>query len=191
VSSPPEEGTPSIPVEVCAVCPLRSRCTSSLTGSYVTIGPDKELLAAGRADQTTPAFKAIYNRKRPTVERVISGVVRNGGRKATIAAGGKVLQQLTLKVAAENLLGMLRLRLTWRNGRGLRTRLSEPVPRRECRSHLSAGCHSCRDRVGWIHAEESAFFSALVRPPPKYIGRISGGRQRSSSSTGDVNGPSC
>jgi Transposase DDE domain len=71
------------------VCPLGSRCTSSLTGSHVTIGPDKELLATDGVDQTTPAFKAIYNRKRPTVERVISGMVRNGGRKATIAAGAR------------------------------------------------------------------------------------------------------
>lgn len=106
------------PAGACTACPLRSRCTNSAGGRSVTVGPHEELLAAARAGQKTPAFKAAYNGKRPTVERVIARVVRNGGRKARYRGRLKVLEQVTLKAAAENLLRMLRLGLTWRMGLG-------------------------------------------------------------------------
>lgn len=108
------ELTFEFPAETCAVCALRSRCTSSQKGRRVTIGPHEELLAAARAEQKTPAFKAFYNTKRPTVERVISRVVRNGGRKARYRGRHRVSEQITLKVAAENLLRMFRLGLAWK-----------------------------------------------------------------------------
>lgn len=108
------ELTFKFPADVCARCPLRSQCTSSPKGRRVTIGPYEELLADARAEQKTPGFKAIYNAKRPTVERVIFRVVRNGGRKARYRGRRKVLEQVTLKVAGENLLRMLRLGLIWK-----------------------------------------------------------------------------
>lgn len=102
------------PAEICAGCPLRTGCTSSPWGRRVVVGPHERLLAEARARQRTAEFKAAYNARRPTVERVISRVVRNGGRKARYRGRRKVLEQVTLKAAAENLLRMLRLGLTWK-----------------------------------------------------------------------------
>lgn len=101
------------PAEVCARCPLREQCTSSKNGRAVTMGPHEALLAKARAEQKTEAFKQIYNGKRPTVERVISRVVRRGGRKAKYRGRVKVAEQLTLKAAAENLLRLLKLGTQW------------------------------------------------------------------------------
>jgi len=99
--------------EVCAACVLRSRCTSSPVGRKVTVGPYEELLSEARIRQRTDQFKAIYNGKRPTVERVISRLVRRGGRKARYRGRDRVAEQIALKAAGENLLRMLRLGLTW------------------------------------------------------------------------------
>ncbi|MDP9296617.1 MAG: transposase, partial [Actinomycetota bacterium] len=100
------------PAEICAACPLRSGCTSSRNGRRVTVGPHEPLLAAARARQRTLEFKRVYNGKRPTVERVISRLVRRGGRKARYRGREKVAAQVTLKAAGENLLRMLRLGLS-------------------------------------------------------------------------------
>jgi IS5 family transposase len=97
--------------EICAGCSLRPSCTSSRHGRRVTISPHEGLLAEARARQRTPEFKATYNGKRPTVERVISRLVRKGGRKARYRGRHKVAAQLTLKAAGENFLRMLRLGL--------------------------------------------------------------------------------
>lgn len=101
------------PAEVCATCPLRPDCTSSRNGRKVTVGPYENLLAEARARQRTEEFKHIYNGKRPTVERVISRLVRRGGRKARYRGREKVAAQVTLKAASENFLRMLRLGLSW------------------------------------------------------------------------------
>jgi IS5 family transposase len=98
--------------EICAACELRSLCTSSRNGRRVMIGPYEELLAEARARQRTKEFKAIYNGKRPTVERVISRLVRRGGRKARYRGRDRVAAQVSLKAAGENLLRMLRLGLS-------------------------------------------------------------------------------
>ena len=99
--------------EICATCPLRAQCTSSRHGRKVVVGPHEPLLAEARARQRTWEFKAIYNAKRPTVERVISRLVRRGGRKARYRGRDKVAAQVSLKAASENLLRMLRLGLSW------------------------------------------------------------------------------
>jgi IS5 family transposase len=101
------------PAEVCATCPLRSQCTSSSTGRRVTIGRYEQLLAEARARQRTSEFTKVYNAKRPTVERVISRLVRRSGRKARYRGREKIAAQVTLKAATENLLRMLRLGLNW------------------------------------------------------------------------------
>ncbi len=101
------------PAETCTACPLRSGCTSSPNGRTITLSPHHALLTEARAHQRTEAFKAIYDQKRPTVERVISRLVRRGGRKARYRGTLRVREQLTLKASAENLLRMLRLGLTW------------------------------------------------------------------------------
>lgn len=104
--------------ETCAGCPLRDQCTSSPDGRSITIGPYEGLLAAARAQSRTDLFKAVYNGKRPTVERVIYRVVRNGGRKARYRGQIKVTEQLRLKAGAENLARMLRRGLVWTPGTG-------------------------------------------------------------------------
>ncbi|MGH2676215.1 MAG: IS1182 family transposase [Actinomycetota bacterium] len=101
------------PAEVCAACPLRAQCTSSPRGRKVTIGRYEQLLAEARARQRTQKFKQVYNAKRPTVERVISRLVRRGGRKARYRGRDKIAAQVTLKAASENLLRLLRLGLSW------------------------------------------------------------------------------
>lgn len=104
------------PAQTCASCELRAQCTTSTHarfGRRVTAGPYEELLARARARQKTEAFKAVYNSKRPTVERVIYRVVRNGGRKARYRGRAKVAEQIWMKAAAENLLRMVRLGLGW------------------------------------------------------------------------------
>ncbi len=102
-----------LPAEICADCVLRERCTSSPNGRTIRTGPHEALLAEARAQQNTEEFKLIYNGKRPTVERVIYRVVRNGGRKARYRSRAKVGEQVRLKSAAENLVRMLRLGLVW------------------------------------------------------------------------------
>lgn len=105
------------PAQTCASCALRAQCTTSTNarfGRRVKVGPHEELLADARAEQQTDEFKAVYNGKRPTVERVIYRVVRNGGRKARYRGRAKVTEEVRTKAAAENLVRMLRLGLVWR-----------------------------------------------------------------------------
>lgn len=112
------------PAETCASCPLREQCTTSINariGRRVTVGPHEKLLADARAQQQTDEFKAIYNGKRPTVERVIYRVVRKGGRKARYRGRAKVTEQIRTKAAAENLVRMLRLGLVWTGEAGWAT----------------------------------------------------------------------
>jgi IS5 family transposase len=101
------------PAEVCNRCVLKDRCTSSPKGRSITIGPHESLLTEARAFQLTDEFKAIYNSKRPTVERVVYRMVRNGGRKARYRGRVKVTEQMRMKATAENLVRMLRLGLVW------------------------------------------------------------------------------
>jgi hypothetical protein len=97
---------------VCNRCPLRWECTGSLKGRSLQVGPHHDLLVQARADQRTEGFKGIYRSKRPTVERVISRIVRKG-RTARYRGTARVEEQVTLKAAAENLVRMLGLGLVW------------------------------------------------------------------------------
>jgi hypothetical protein len=102
------------PTELCEPCPLRTECTSAKArGRSITFGPHEDVLADARKRWRTQEFKAIYNGKRPTVERVIYRLVRNGGRKARYRGRGCVREQITLKASVENLVRMLALRLAW------------------------------------------------------------------------------
>jgi transposase len=100
------------PAEVCNRCPLRWGCTGSLKGRSLQVGPHHDLLVQARSEQRTEGFKRIYTTKRPTVERVISRVVRKG-RKARYRGRVKVEEQVVAKAAAENLVRMFRLGLVW------------------------------------------------------------------------------
>lgn len=107
------------PRAACDACALRPSCTTAPgRGRRVTFGPHERILAEARARQRTPEFKRIYRKTRPTVERVISRLVRRGGRKARYLGRSKVEAQLTLKAAIENLLRMTRLGLRWTDEAG-------------------------------------------------------------------------
>jgi hypothetical protein len=55
----------------CASCPLAARCTTAKAGRTITIGRYEAWLAAGRARQSDPVWKADYRATRPKVERKI------------------------------------------------------------------------------------------------------------------------
>jgi IS5 family transposase len=101
------------PAVVCAACPLRAACTSSERGRSVSVGPHESLLSAARAWQRTDEFKLAYRSTRPTVERVISRLVRRGGRKARYRRRSRVHEQLLMKAAVENFVTMARKGLSW------------------------------------------------------------------------------
>jgi IS5 family transposase len=71
------------------------------------------LRLAARASQGTDEFKAIYRSQRPIVERVISRLVRRGGRKARYRTRLRVQEQAHAKAAVENFVTMARRGLTW------------------------------------------------------------------------------
>jgi len=106
------------PAATCAACPLRTACTISDRGRTVSVGPHEGLLSAARAWQQTAAFKVPYRTQRPTVERVISRLVRRGGRKARYRRRLRVQEQLHMKAAAENFATMARKGLTWTSPTG-------------------------------------------------------------------------
>ena len=106
------------PAATCASCLLRAQCTSSPNGRQVATGPNEVFLSQARRDFRTEPFKQVYNSKRPTVERVIYRLVRNGGRKARYRGMDRVCEQSTLKAAAENLARMLTMGLQWTDQKG-------------------------------------------------------------------------
>jgi hypothetical protein len=104
----------------CRACPLAAQCTRSRQGRTITIGPHETALAAARACQQDPAWKADYTATRPKVERKIGHLMRrrHGGRRARVRGQDKVAADFALLAAAVNLarlavLGLARRRGTW------------------------------------------------------------------------------
>jgi hypothetical protein len=89
----------------CAACPLASRCTTAKAGRTITIGHYEAFLAAGRARQTDPAWRAGYRATRPKVERKIAHLMRrrHGGRRARVRGLTKIAADFSLLAAAVNL----------------------------------------------------------------------------------------
>jgi hypothetical protein len=98
---------------LCAACPLAAKCTSSRSGRTIHLGEHERHLAAARARQTDPQWKADYTQTRPTVERKIAHLMRrkHGGRRARVRGKPKVAADFQLLAAAVNLarLGVLGL----------------------------------------------------------------------------------
>jgi IS5 family transposase len=94
-------------------CPLRSKCTSAAAGRTVSISPHEVHLAAGRARQADPVWKADYRATRPKVERKIGHLMRrrHGGRRARVRGLVKVAADFSLLAAAVNLARLARLGL--------------------------------------------------------------------------------
>lgn len=104
----------------CTTCPLATQCTTAKTGRSITIGHYEAFLAAGRARQTDPVWKADYRATRPKVERKIGHLMRrrHGGRRARVRGLAKVTADFSLLAAAVNLarlavLGITRTTTGW------------------------------------------------------------------------------
>jgi hypothetical protein len=89
----------------CSVCPLRDTCTTSVAGRLVTIHPHEATLAAARARQRQPAWRADYRATRPKVERKLAHLLRrrHGGRRARVRGLVRVAQDWKLLAGAVNL----------------------------------------------------------------------------------------
>jgi hypothetical protein len=89
----------------CSVCPLRQVCTSSVRGRVVAVHPREAALAAARARQRDPAWRADYRATRPKVERKLAHLLRrrHGGRRARVRGLVRVGQDFKLLAAAINL----------------------------------------------------------------------------------------
>jgi hypothetical protein len=89
----------------CATCPLRGQCTDAKTGRSITIGHHEARLAAARARQADPVWRADYRATRPKVERKIAHLMRrrHGGRRARMRGQARIATDFTLLAAAVNL----------------------------------------------------------------------------------------
>ena len=95
-------GTVHFPAATCAVCPLRTQCTSSLHGRSVHIHPDEPLLAELRARQHTPLGRAKL-RERVGVEHTLAHVGHWQGRRARYCGLRKNLFDLRRCAVVTNL----------------------------------------------------------------------------------------
>lgn len=100
---------------MCKGCPLRARCTTSVTGRSMTVHEHDALLRAARRQAETPAFQQVYRRHRPMVERSIAWLTR-GNRKVRYRGVRKNDHWLHLRVAGLNLRRLLNLGLTRTDG---------------------------------------------------------------------------
>jgi hypothetical protein len=89
----------------CSVCPLRQACTTSMRGRVVAVHPHEAELAAARARQRDPSWRADYRATRPKVERKLAHLLRrrHGGRRARVRGLVRVTQDFRLLAAAVNL----------------------------------------------------------------------------------------
>jgi IS5 family transposase len=101
----------------CRGCPLRQRCTTSVSGRTVTIHEHHDLMAAARAHAHTAEFTDSYRQHRPMVERSIAWLVRRGGRKVRYRGIARNQIGLAHRCAAINLNRLVNLGLhhdgTW------------------------------------------------------------------------------
>jgi IS5 family transposase len=102
----------------CRGCPLRQRCTTSVSGRTIKIHEHHDLMAAARAHALTDEFTGPYRQHRPMVERSIAWLVRRGGRKVRYRGIARNQIGLSHRCAAINLNRLVNLGLhhdgTWR-----------------------------------------------------------------------------
>jgi hypothetical protein len=96
---------------LCRGCPLRSRCTTSVTGRSLTLHEHETLLRAARRQAETPQFQSVYRQHRPMVERSIAWLTRRN-RKVRYRGTAKNDHWLHHRAAAINLHRMITLGLT-------------------------------------------------------------------------------
>jgi hypothetical protein len=102
----------------CASCPLAAQCTTAKGGRTIYVGPYEQQIAAARARQCDPDWRADYRATRPKVERKIGHLMRrrHGGRRARVRGIAKVAADFALLAAAVNLARLAVLGLTASNG---------------------------------------------------------------------------
>ena len=106
---------------VCRDCPLRARCTTATTGRSINLHEHDQLLRTARADWAAdPALREDYRRHRPNIERTVSQVATQGGRRIKLRYRGTANNNAWLKyrTAALNLRnlisrGLTRIDRTW------------------------------------------------------------------------------
>jgi Transposase domain (DUF772)/Transposase DDE domain len=94
----------------CRACPLRSRCTTSLSGRTLTVHPHDGLLRQARRQwAANPQLRNDYRQHRPGVERVISQLASRGGRRLKLRYRGTRTNNAWLKrrTAALNLRNLI------------------------------------------------------------------------------------
>jgi hypothetical protein len=94
--------TVHFPAAVCAVCPLRTQCTTSRVGRSISIHPDEQLLAELRARQHTPHGRARL-RERVAVEHSLAHIGHWQGRRARYRGTPKNLFDLRRYAIVHNL----------------------------------------------------------------------------------------
>jgi hypothetical protein len=103
----------------CRDCPLRAQCTTAKKGRVIALHEHDDLLRAARADWATdPELREDYHQHRPPVERTISQVATQRGRRIKLRYRGTTKNNAWLKrrTAALNLRTLLRRGLTLANG---------------------------------------------------------------------------
>ena len=99
---------------VCSTCPLRERCTTSVSGRKMKIRAHDQIKREHRVRAKDPDFQAVYRQHRPLVERTIAwttrgarrvpyrGVVKNNAWWNTRTAGINLKRLLNLGLVLEN-----------------------------------------------------------------------------------------
>ncbi len=101
-------GVVQFPAEICQVCPLRERCTTSRNGRSVSIHPDEALLCELRERQLTEAGRAKL-RERVAVEHALAHIGHWQGRRARYRGLRKNLFDLRRSAVVHNLHVLARL----------------------------------------------------------------------------------
>jgi Transposase DDE domain/Transposase domain (DUF772) len=103
--------------QLCAACPLRTRCTTAKDGRSTRIHPHEDLLRAARAQARTDDFKKAYP-TRSAIERIISWTATQNGHRVRLRYLGAAKNNTWLhtRCAAINLRTLLRHGLTRRDG---------------------------------------------------------------------------
>jgi IS5 family transposase len=104
---------------LCRDCPLRARCTTAKTGRSMDLHEHDDLLRAARAEWAAdPALREDYRRYRPNVERTVSQVATQRGRRVKLRYRGTTKNNAWLKnrTAALNLRNLIGHGLTHING---------------------------------------------------------------------------
>jgi transposase len=92
-------------IEVCAECPLKSRCCQSTTGQARTISTDdKEPLRQGmRRKMQTVEGQTVYKQRKVIVEPVFGQIKNSGFRDFSVRGKDKVAGEFSIVCAAHNI----------------------------------------------------------------------------------------